>query len=221
MRLPRFLSAALVHSRTRTRFLAQGREIQRFHLPRTIPCGCHAKRRPATQQVTPFPTPATRNARRAREPPRLSREISRAAPPMATIPHTCHAKRTLSNIKMHDSSTAQRRPNRPRASGVPRLPRDTHVHVLLHARIIHHSARLPRETSTHTHAATRSRHAELQRHAQANMPADVRGRPAHTPRTRPRPPDSHLETRTLRYAFALATAPRLTLGPVRWVPPND
>ena len=63
LRLPRFRTAALIHSHThthtRTRFLAQGHEIQRFHLPCTIPFACHAKRCPATQQVTPFPTPAT------------------------------------------------------------------------------------------------------------------------------------------------------------------
>ena len=59
LRLPRFRTAALIHTHTRARFLAQGHEIQRFHATCTIPCACHAKRCPATQQVTPFPTLAT------------------------------------------------------------------------------------------------------------------------------------------------------------------
>ena len=98
LRLPRFRSASHIHAHARSRFLAQGHAIQRFQLPHTIPCACHAKRCPATQKVTPFPPPATLNARRVHESPRLSRETTRAAPPMATIPHTCHAKRTLSNV---------------------------------------------------------------------------------------------------------------------------
>ena len=186
LRLPRFRSAALIHSHTHARdfFLAQGHEIQRFHLPRTIPCACHAKRCPATQQVTPFPTPATRNARRVHESPCLSRESTRAAPPMATIPHTCHAKRALSNVKMHDSphlpseSTAQRirsptpgaRNARPRSSSRTHHPpfptpatRNASPSIQRRRARCHDSPRLPRETSIHTHVATRSRHAELQR----------------------------------------------------------
>ena len=106
------------------------------------------------------------------------------------MPNPCHAKRTLSNVKMYDSphlargSTAQRLPNCGHASGTPRLPREIHVRHPLDTHIIHHlprlphetptldpaprirchdSPRLPRETSIRTREATCSRHAELHR----------------------------------------------------------
>ena len=158
LRLPRFRTAALIHSHTRTRFVAQGHEIpavspavhDSLRLPRktmrghaaghTIPHAGHAKRTPRAR----FPT--------------LSRDSARATSPMATIPHTCHAKRTRSNVKMHDSphlpseSTAQCPPKRPRASGVPRPPRETSLHTHARDTRCHDPLRLPRETSIHTHA---------------------------------------------------------------------
>ena len=101
-------------------------------------------------QINRFPAPAT-TSRRLAHPLTHTRAISRTGPRNPTVsaaahdslplprktmpgdaaghttPHACHAKHTLSNVKMHESP------------------------------------RLPRETSIHRHAATRSRHAELQR----------------------------------------------------------
>ena len=85
-------------TRAHNRFLAQGHEVQQFRLPRTIPCACHAKRCPATPQLTrhakrtlhtQVATPATRNTRWATSKGRC--------------PTSCHAKRTLSNGKTNDS----------------------------------------------------------------------------------------------------------------------
>ena len=75
---------------------------------------CHANRCPATRWVAPFPTPTTRNARCMYDSPRLPRESTCAPPLMATVPHTCHAKRTLSNVKLHDF------PHLPHGSSVQR-----------------------------------------------------------------------------------------------------
>ena len=146
LRLPRFRHASHIHSHIRTRFLARATKSNGF--------GCRAR----------FPAPATQNDARRRtwshHSPRRPRETHAAC----TIPHDSHTKRTLSNVKMHESphlpseSNAQRPPK-----GVPRLPRDMHVHHPLDTRIIHDSPHLPGETSTHTRAATRSRRTELQR----------------------------------------------------------
>ena len=88
LRLPRFRNASHIDVRARSLFLAQRHAIQQFQLACTIPCACHAKRCPVTHQVTPFPTPATRNAI-----PRSS--AARAA----TIPHACRAKRPYTRTR--------------------------------------------------------------------------------------------------------------------------
>ena len=85
----------------------------------------------------------------------------------------------------------------------PRLPHETPSLDPAPRARCHNSPRVPRETSIHTHAATRSRHAELQRPMTtpkrtrrdlSRTLAVVRGRPAHTRRKRvkhdpaPKPP---------------------------------
>ena len=154
---------------------------------------CHAR----------FPAPATQNdARRrtrSRHSPPLPREtftaceipdICHAKRTLSNVrvPHTCHVKRTPSNVRVRDSphlppeSTTQRLPKRPRASRVPRLPRDALVRHPLHtpSTIPHarhakrhpsiqrraHAATIPHACHpkrAYTREATRSRHAELQR----------------------------------------------------------
>ena len=83
-----------------------------------------------------------------------------------------YAKRTLSNVKMHDSpqlprgSTAQlllqRRHN---ASGVPRLPREVHVHHARSTHILHDKPSIQR----HAHVAT------IPHTCHAKPPRDTRG----------------------------------------------
>ena len=92
--------------------------------------------RPATCQVTPFPTPGTRNARCVDDSPRLPRDTHTEQRQNARAPHL-------------RGSTLQYFPKCRHASGAPRLPSEMHVRHLLHTRIVHHSPRLPCETPTH------------------------------------------------------------------------
>ena len=126
-------------SRTRPRIPVVARATHdSVHLPRktmhaagdTMPHAYHLKRTPCAGTHT-FVT--QKRARHLRRP---------------HLPHETHAQ----HVKMHDSpqlrseSTAQRLPKRPRACGVLRLARDTHVHLVLQGRIIHDSPHLPCET---------------------------------------------------------------------------
>ena len=111
---------------------------------RTIPHACHAKRTLRAR----FPTPATR--------------IHVRDTSGATFPHTCHVKRTRTNVQMHVSphlprgSTLQCLPERGHASGVPGLPRETHVT----SRHITRARNTPRRQSPrHGAADTAPRHA--------------------------------------------------------------
>ena len=150
LRLPRFRAAALIHSRTRTRFLAQGHEIQRFHATCTIPCACHAKLCPATQQVTPFPTPATCNARAATSKCTIHHSCH-VNPPPSVLPHAhvhpeshaCHATRSSAILFTHPPPfpTPATRNAIPRSSAARTLPpfptpatRNVHTRARRHAR---------------------------------------------------------------------------------------
>ena len=190
LRLPRFRNAQRVNAGAHSRFLAQGHEIKRFQLPRTIPCACHAKQCPARPPVAPFPTPATRNARCVHASPRRPRESTFATPPVATLPHTCHVKRTRTNVQMHISphlpreSTLQCLPERGHASGVPRLPRETHVTARNIIRARNTPDTNPHGTAPPTRPATRPRH--TLRHARHARSA-----------TRPRARSKHAQTRPI------------------------
>ena len=98
LRLPRFRHASHIHARTHTRlllrcharFLAPGahnaaRRRDRSHASPGLPRETHVTERHNAR----CPTPATRNAR--------------SATSKRTIHHTCHAKRTRSDVKVHDS----------------------------------------------------------------------------------------------------------------------
>ena len=69
---------------------------------------------------------------------RRPRESAFATPPVATLPHTCHVKRTRSNIQINVS------PHLPRGSTLQCLPERGHASGV---------PRLPRETYVH-HART-------------------------------------------------------------------
>ena len=203
-----------MNARPHSRFLAQGHEIKRFQLPRTIPCACHAKRCPARPLVAPFPTPATRNARCVHASPRRPRESTFATPPVATLPHTCHVKRTRTNVQMQVSphlprgSTLQCLPERVNASKVPRLTRETHVTVCN----IMRACNTPRRQSPwHGAAGMPPRHAcgtpaARLRHARSPQPATRNARPPCVHATRPEPnphgtaPPAARPRHTLRHA---------------------
>ena len=122
-RLPRFRTASHVDTRARSRFLAQGHEIQQFQLPRATPCVCHVRRCRATPQVTRrhachakrvlrarFPTPATQNDH-------VTRPVRRFSSPIQTaqrLEDTCGRTRAYVNARKHaPTAPATRREHGP------------------------------------------------------------------------------------------------------------
>ena len=85
LRLPRFRTDALIHSHTRTRFNAQGHEIQQFHLPCTIPRACHVKR--TRSNVKMHASPHLPSESTAQRPPKCLR-----ASGVPRLPRSRHAE---------------------------------------------------------------------------------------------------------------------------------
>ena len=204
LRLPRFRNAHCVNARPHSRFLAQGHEIKRFQLPRTILCACHAKRWPARPPVAPFPRPATRSAR---------------------LPHTCHVKRMRTNVQMHASphlpreSTLQCLPECGHASGVPRLPRESHVTARKILRARTRPEPNPHGTAPPTRPASmppaRSQHARSPQPANPHGTAPRHGRdtPATCPRHALNTPDPRsLPRKTMPRSYQSPRLPRDTLA---------
>ena len=123
-------------ARRRNRSHHYPRTPRETHAAYTNPHACHAKPCARHLRWPPLPTPAARNAR--------------SATSKCTIHHTCHADPLPSippNADMHPEPHAC---HATRSSAIF----FTHASSTI-------PPRLPRETSTRTHAATRSRHAEL------------------------------------------------------------
>ena len=84
LRLPRFRSAALIHSRARARFLQQGHEISCFT--------CRARFPALATQTMPGHATGHTIPHAACTNPHACHAKARVRSSMATMPHTCHAR---------------------------------------------------------------------------------------------------------------------------------